>query len=60
MAIEAAGAAVRDLLARGWRKIEPNECCLCGAKPPKRELTIKNDPRQLTMFEYWAKGERLG
>ena len=48
------------LLARGWKKIEPQECCLCGHKPPPFELTPQNDPHQLTMFAYWAKGERLG
>ena len=42
------------LLARGWKNIEPNECCVCGYKPPPYELTPQNDPRQLTMSAYWA------
>jgi len=42
--------SAEELVDRGWKKIEPQECCLCGHKPPPYELTPQNDPRQLTMF----------
>jgi hypothetical protein len=46
--------SVEQLLASGWKKIEPQECCLCGHKNLPAEITVKNDPRQLTMFAYWV------
>jgi hypothetical protein len=42
--------STEQLIASGWKQIEPQECCLCGHKPPPYELTPQNDPRQLTLF----------
>lgn len=50
--------SAHQLMASGWKKIDPRECCLCGYKPPSFVLTPQNDPRQLTMFCLWQAGQR--